>query len=489
MHPTNAPPDRVAEFAPEGDRLPPPSPGGRNGQPATRPVSPRRRLGRWFALAAAGAAVLLGGPYLFSVFSAGRSADSARPAPSAAHPSEGAIREKTITPERVILKRSTSQPATVRALFEAKVSGRVPGHLKELRADIGDRVEEGQVLGVIDAPELPRRRERLKAEVDRWAAEETQARVEVETSEAFVRVTDAQVAQARAEGKKAQARLDAERAELRRIESIGKAGLIDQGVLNETRSRVQAAEAGVSAADSAVTAAEAGVEHAKAKHRLAKAAVESATARRQVAAREVEEVDVWIGYTRLLAPFRGVVTARGVDPGDLVGDPQKGGKSGPLFTVARVDRVRILVHLPERDAPWLDVGDAAEFRPEAFPGKSVSGTVARSAGALDPQTRTLAVEVELPNAEAKLLPGMYGQVTVVLEQRPGALVLPSGAVARDKAGTSRVYVLAADGAVRDVEVTTGLDDGHRVEVVRGLVGGERVVETPTAAMRAATPHP
>lgn len=485
MHPTHAPADRDSSLTTEGDRLPAPSTVGVNGQPVHQSERPRRRFGLWPLVAVGGVAALLGGSYLLGLLPAGRSTDSARPVPSPG----GSAGEKTVTPERVVLKRTTSQPATVRALFEAKVSARVPGYLKELKADIGDRVETGQVLGTIDAPEVHKKRDRLKAEVDRWGAEETQARVEVETAEATVRVAEAQVAQARAEVKKAQARVDAERAELRRIESIGKSGIIDQGVLNEARSRVQSAEAGQSAADAAVRAAEAGVDHAKAKHRLAKAAVESSTARRQVATRELEEAEVWIAYTRLVAPFPGVVTARGVDPGDLVGDPQKGGKAGPLFSVARTDRVRILVHLPERDAPWLGVGDAAEFRPQAFPGRVITGTVARSAGALDPQTRTLAVEVELANSDGTLLPGMYGQVTVVLEQRPDALVLPSGAVKHDKAGKSRVYVIAADGAVRDVEVTTGLDDGHSVEVVRGLTGGERVVETPTAVRAAPRPQP
>lgn len=476
MHPSHAPAARDGAAPVEPDRTTPRSNAEKDG-PAVRPAGPlRRRLGLWLVLLITGAGGL-GGAYWFGLRSLRQ---PAVPAQTTSRGTENPASEKTVAPERVVLRRTTSQPASVRALFEAKISARVSGYLKELKADIGDRVEEGQLLAVIDAPELGKKRDRLKAEVERLEAEEVQARVEAETASAFVRVAEAQVTVARAEVKKAEAKLDAERSELRRLESASKSGIIDQGVLNEVRSRVQSAEAGQAAALAAVRTAEAGVEYAKAKHRLATAAVATAAARRKVAVRELEEAELWVGYARIVAPFRGAVTARGVDPGDLVGDPQRG-KLGPLFTVARLDRVRVQVHLPERDAPWLDVGDAAEFRPEAFPGKVVTGTVTRSANGLDPQTRTLEVEVELPNPDVKLLPGMYGQVTIVLEQRPDALVLPARSVTFDKAGKANVFVLGEGGSVRALEVATGLDDGHRVEILRGLSGGERVIESPTAA--------
>jgi RND family efflux transporter MFP subunit len=382
---------------------------------------------------------------------------------------------KTVRAERVTLRRTTTQPATVHAFYEARVSARVTGYLERLQADIGDQVEAGQVLGRIAVPELEKKRQRYQAEILRLQADEAQAAVDGETARAEVKVRGAQVGQAQAEVKKAEAHRAADQAELQRIEGAARSGVVDQGVVIEVRRRHDASVAGKQAAEAAVESARAALALAEAKHKAAQAAVKTSAARTEVARKALEELSTLIEFATLKAPFSGVVTARGVDPGDLVEASPKSSRSGILFTVAHIDKVRIRVAVPERDAPLVDVGDAAEFRPHSFPGTVQAGKVARLAGGLDTHTRTMLVEVDLPNPRHRLLPGMFGQVTLVLEDRPNSLVLPARALRHDEAGRSYVLVAGDDARVSRVAVNTGLDDGQRIEIVQGLTGKERVI--------------
>jgi RND family efflux transporter MFP subunit len=195
-----------------------------------------------------------------------------------------------------------------------------------------------------------------------------------------------------------------------------------------------------------------------------------------VADKQREELEILIDYATLKAPFDGVITQRHVDPGDLVKNTQaSGGNSDkPLFVVAQVDRVRIQVTLPERETPWADVGDSATIELQALPGKKLSGKVARVSSSLDESTRSMMVEIDLPNPELKILPGMFGEATLVLEEHKDRQVLPVSAVRHDQTGRSFVYVINADNEVQIVDVTTGLDDGDQIEIVGGLTGDERV---------------
>lgn len=390
---------------------------------------------------------------------------------------------RTIKPGVATLRRTSTQPGTVHAYSEAKVYARVSGYLKELKVDIGQRVEEGQILARVDVPELEKKRERWQAEISRLQAEQELAGVEVETARAQVLACEAQVGQARAGLKKAEALLAADLSEFGRIEAVAKSGTLDQGVLNEARNRHQAGLAGQQVAESAVEVARANKTLAEAKLRAAQANEKTAAARTEVARKELGELATQIDYATLKSPFRGVVTTRGVDLGDLVDSTHKT-SSDALFTVCDIDKLRIRVQVPERDAPLVDEGDAAEFRSDTFPGKIFPGKVSRLASSLDTHTRTMLVEVDLPNPERRLLPGMFGQVTLVLEERADRMVLPASAVQHEKGGGSYAYIVDSDSRARRVPMTVGFDDGHRIEIVEGLTGLERVVLSPTSRVTA-----
>lgn len=175
-----------------------------------------------------------------------------------------------------------------------------------------------------------------------------------------------------------------------------------------------------------------------------------------------------LGETRLEAPFDGVVVSRRLDPGALVGST-----SGAVMTVARVDVVRVFVSVNERQAPAVKVGQAARVRFDAIPGKVFEGQVTRLAPSFDPLTRTLDAELQLPNPERVLRPGMYGEAELELARHEGALVIASEAVqlSNDKAF---VFVLEGE-VVHRREVTLGEELGEQLEILTGLTPGTVVV--------------
>ena len=205
----------------------------------------------------------------------------------------------------------------------------------------------------------------------------------------------------------------------------------------------------------------------------AKGRLDSALARQAQADAELE-------YTRIEAPFDGVVTLRTIDLGDIVyqaSSPK--GKGEPLLRVAKVDVIRVKTYVPELDSLWADIGDAATVTFEALPGRVFTSKVARVSGALDPATRTMLVEIDLPNADGLIRPGLYGRARIALERREHALVLPSSAVKLGDGG-AQVFVVAGD-VVHRKSVALGLVDSQWTEITNGLDEGERVVADATAS--------
>ena len=199
----------------------------------------------------------------------------------------------------------------------------------------------------------------------------------------------------------------------------------------------------------------------------AKGRLDTALARQAQAEAELE-------YTTIEAPFDGVVTLRTIDLGDIVyqaSSPK--GKTEPLRRVARVDVIRVKTYVPELDSIWADVGDSAIVTFEALPGRVFTSKVARVSGALDAATRTMLVEIDLPNTDGLIRPGLYGRARIALERREHALVLPSGAV-RIGDGGANVFVVTGD-AVRRKTVALGLVDSEWTEITSGLDESERVV--------------
>ena len=341
---------------------------------------------------------------------------------------------KTVSPQKITLRRTSSQPATVRAWHEAELFAKVAGYASKVTADIGDVVKAGQTLMQIDVPEMTKIYEKQQAELSllEYKREQFQASVGV-----------------------VQAELEALQSEYDRVQTLIKTKAVTQRIGDETKSRY---------------------ESAKARLVVAEAEVKSAASSVMVGRKTLEETEVMMQYASLKAPFAGIVTQRSVDPGDLVRNKVSSDGSGePLFTVSKVDVLRVTVPIPERDAVWVKKGDIAEMSFTALPGVTFKDVVARRSGRLDPKTRTMAVEVDIPNTNGRLIPGMYCKVEIIMQEKL-ALVVPAEAVRFNLTGdVSIVYVVKDDNSILLVPVKTGIDDGHNIEILSGLSGGEQVV--------------
>ena len=205
---------------------------------------------------------------------------------------------------------------------------------------------------------------------------------------------------------------------------------------------------------------------------------------------EVEELEALVGYTRIAAPFAGIVTARYVDPGALIEADGRGGgpgdrdgpnSGGPIVALADTARLRVYVYVPEREVAAVRRGMAARLVLRELPGREFLGTVARFANALDFSTRTMLTEVDLENPQGELYPGMYADVTLELERHTHALEIPPTAVGSDR--TSSFVLVVDGGTLVRVPVTTGIASPHLVEVTSGLSGSESIVRDLGPALR------
>jgi membrane fusion protein, multidrug efflux system len=329
---------------------------------------------------------------------------------------------------RVVVARATRAgapagevglPGSVEAVQETLIYPRINGYLRAFRADLGDAVTAGQVLAVIDAPEV----------------------------EQELRQAQAAVAQARAGLRQARTQGALASAEATRYGAMVAGGLTSQQESAARRAQAEVGDANVAAAQATLASAE-------------------ANARRLAELRS---------YATVRAPFAGTITSRTVELGQLVTAGSSAGQA--MFRLANTDVVRVMTSVPQAYAAGVRAGDAATLRLREFPGQSFRGVVARTAGALDPETRTLRTEVRVANADHRLLAGMYGQVTLALRRAAPPLYVPATALQVDADGT-RVAVVES-GRLRWRAVEVDGDLGDRVAVATGVREGDAVVVTPS----------
>ena len=181
-------------------------------------------------------------------------------------------------------------------------------------------------------------------------------------------------------------------------------------------------------------------------------------------------------YTKVYAPFDGVITARFADPGALIqAATGSATQAVPLFTVMDLETLRIYVNVPQESSLLAKPGVSATLAVRELPGEEFKAAITRTTEALDPATRTLLVEIDLPNKEHKLQPGMFVNAALHLQQHPNALVIPPAAIVTAQNGTTKAVYVHDQGQVRLVPIKTGIDDGVWLEVVEGLNGGEEIV--------------
>lgn len=383
---------------------------------------------------------------------------------------------KTVSVVQEDVQQTSVQPATVHAFYRAEVRARANGYVKEVTADIGDYVEKDATLAVIAVPEMEKQRLIIEARVTRYESEEKRARAGVELGKANVQSAEAKLAQAKSEMDRADASLVAMEAEFKRTSDLVERQSLESRMLDEVRKKRDSEIANKQAMASAIQSAEADVTVAQAKLTSAEADVEAAQAETAIANRQLEEIDVLIAYATLKAPFDGIVTARNVEPGNLVRESDIG-STRPLYVVSQVSKVRVHIPVPEVDAASVNRGDVVSLTFPSFSSEApIEATVTRVAGDLDPSTRTMLVEAVLDNDGNKLIPGMFGSATITLGTKVATNMLPARAVRFTESGDAYVYVVDEDQTVTVSPVTTGIDQGHTIEVTTGVESGQQVID-------------
>ena len=362
------------------------------------PEGPRtpKRLRMKLSVVGVGVALLLGAG--FWVLESDTQPVDTKASPSAAK-SPAAAKEAGSVPEVQVVKPARHDvaatlrlPATASPLHQTTIYAKVSGYLKAVNNDKGDRVKQGQVLAVIDAPEIAQQYEQALADYT------------------IKKVTYERLAQVRKEAPDVIAQQD-----------------------------VDVAEASAKAAQ----------------HLL-------------------EQRQTWLDYTKVRAPYDGVVTARFVDPGALIQVAMSSATQAvPLFTIMDLSTLRFYVNVPQEDAPFVKTGTPATIVLKEPAEKKIETTVTRSTMSLDPSTRTMLVEIDIPNPGEALVSGMFVEVILTLRQHQNALVVPPAALVADS--SSKAVFVVDHGVAHKVSVKTDIDDGVWVEVTSGLTGGEDVV--------------
>jgi len=310
-------------------------------------------------------------------------------------------------------------PADVDSMQQTAVFARTNGYLARFTVDVGDRVSAGRVLAEIDAPEVDAQIVWARAAVDVAKANVAKARVDLELSETT----------------------------LKRFEGFAASGGATAQQLDEKRSAAAQTKSALAAAEANVV----------------------------LAAAEVKRLETLQGFERVAAPFDGVITARNYDVGALVG-PSSGSAAKELFRLERGDVLRAWVNVPQAYVESAKVGAKAYLSVSNWPGREFAGAVARTSGVLDPSTRTLRCEIDVPNPDGTLFAGMYGQVRFpVTTQRP-TLTVPTSAPTFGASGPT-VWVVAAD-RVHARKVALGRDFGAEIEVLDGIGADDDVVKNP-----------
>lgn len=314
-----------------------------------------------------------------------------------------------------------------------ELHAKVAGYIRNIYVDIGDRVHTGQVLAVLEIPELI-------AQVD-------EARAAVHHAEEEIQRAQSDVSRAQADNVALHANAD-------RLLNTDKArpGLIAQQELDDATAKDRASQAQVEAAKSTLAAAKQQLEVAKA---------------------NLQHFSALSDYAKITAPYDGVVTWRFSDTGALVQAGTSSASGLPVVTLAQINVLRLRIPVPESLTSQVRIGDSANVHVQAT-GEHFTGKVERFTNSLDPSTRTMQVEIDVPNPTYRLQPGMYADVRLSANSRPHALTVPTQAIQRADDKT-KVLVVDTQNKVQSREVQVGVESSNTVEILAGLTEGERVI--------------
>jgi multidrug efflux pump subunit AcrA (membrane-fusion protein) len=388
------------------------------------------------------------------------------------------------------VKRTVEQPGVISAYERTALYAKVSGFVRKWNVDIGDRVKKGATLVELTAPELVEQHHQMQAQVVLDQALVDQSEKQHLVAQRNVTAATEQLAQSRADVKRYEADVERWESEVRRLTALVGERVVDQQVLDETRRQLKSSQALLEASRVLVRTRDAERLASEATQQRTKVDISAAEARVKVAQADERRLAALVDYLTITAPYDGVVLARNVNLGDFVtpasGDPSQGqfslgvspNQSTPLYLLNRMDPVLFVVGVPEADASYVGAGTRGRVRVPALANHEFPARVTRTSWALNPTSRTLQAQVELPNPKGKFLPGMYAYGSVLIE-RPDVRALPVSAVTQ--IGNQTYCYLAIDGKAVRTAVQTGLSDGSWVEVTNKQV---RSAASPEGAWQA-----
>lgn len=343
---------------------------------------------------------------------------------------------------RADLTRALAVTAEFRPFQEVEVHAKVAGYVKRIYVDVGDHVKDGQLIAVLEIPEL---------------------QDEVQTAEASVGKSQEEIRRAQADLERAQSSHEVAHLAYSRIADVSKTrpGLVAQQEIDDALGRDRVAEAQVSTAKAALSAAEQQL---------------------RVSQADREKVRTLFAYAQIKAPFAGVITKRFADTGSMI---QTGTSSQtqsmPVVTLAEEDRLRLVIPVPESAASKIRLGSPVEVTVSAL-GKRFQGKVARFADQVDLATRTMHTEVDVPNPKRELFPGMYASASLVLTDERNALSVPIQAITRAETSVT-VLLINHQNKLESRAVRLGVESPDQVEILSGLQEGDLVLVGPSSQLQ------
>ena len=317
---------------------------------------------------------------------------------------------------------------------DVDVHAKVAGYIKKIYVDVGDHVKAGQTLAVLEIPEMA---------------------AQLAGADAGVRRSKEEIGRAEGDLARAQSAHAAAHSAYERLKKAAdsRAGLVAQQEIDDSQAKDLEFEAQVSSSRSALS---------------------SAQQQFQVAEANQKQFSALSDYSRIVAPFSGVVTARYADTGALVAAGTSSSTQAiPVVRLAEISKLRLVLPIPESVAAQIHLGDTVKVRVQAL-SQDIVGKVSRFADSLDRQTRTMETEIDFDNRDGHLIPGMYAETQLSLREKKDALTIPLESVTRN-GDDATVLAVSPENIVEERHVKLGLEDSVRVEVLSGLTDKDRVV--------------
>ncbi len=396
--------------------------------PPTRPPSKARTLRVVLLLLLA--ALIVAGVVFFGINARIQTAAAVKettrelaiPAVAIIHPKPGALKNEVVL------------PGNIQAFTDAPIYARSSGYLKQWNVDIGGHVKAGEVLAIIEAPELDQ---------------------QVRQAKASIQQTQASLDQAIANEAQGKANEELARVTAQRWQNLVAKGAVSRQENDQYQAQYQAQVANLNALEQAIAAARSNI---------------------AVADANLGRLQEMQSYEIVKAPFDGIVTARNIDVGALI-NAGNGGPAQELFHLASTAKLRVYVNVPQADSRAAAPGLKSYLTLSEFPGRKFQGELVRTAGAIDAATRTLLTEVDVDNSSGELRPGAYAEVHLMIPEGSRSLILPVNTLIFRSEGL-RVGVVRNGNKADLVPVILGKDFGNEVEVVSGIDENDLVIANP-----------